>query len=926
MYTNAQGFRSKLPELRLFLQNNNLDLIAITESWLTEDILDCELILPGMTLLRNDRPTPRGGVLLYVNDKLQFYRIDHEALNLPDTLWCKVCLQNGKYGLFAVIYRSPSSDSQFDIDLLYALRVSMSFHFTYVLIMGDFNAPTLFNNPSGHPFTSSFFDFIVTTPLYNHVTAPTRRRNTDRPSILDLILTNEELMVENVTHFSPFGRSDHDVLLFNYICQATFSSYTHVTSRRYTSYVDLKLLVQANSWEFLNRFQCQEAWNQFVSTLNILVAACSTVHTVKPARKPSNWIRSRTRKWLHLRQQAWHFYIKQPNALNWKRYTLLRNHCTSLLRADKQSYQSSLLMRFELNPKLLYKHINNLRQVSHRIPSLRIANNVISSVDDVVNVFREHYAAIFDVPICDTHFNLDSYLIPPSSSFVCLSDVVFTADKVSKKLLSLRTNSSPGIDELHPKVLSYLAAEFASPLAKFFQNLFSNSCVPEMWKIGLISPVYKGGDRSNPSSYRPVTLLPVLSKVMEAIVADDLMEFLETNGILSTRQHGFRKGYSCLTNLLLARDDWTKAVDDKYGVDVIYLDFSKAFDRVHHEILLRKLYYYGIRDPLLAWLRSYLSDRKLMVRISGHLSRPLPVRCGVPQGSVLGPRLFLVFINDLQKDITSNMLMFADDVKLWQTLHSPSDCQNLQNDLDRLFEWSLHHSLPFNTDKCKVLSLRHDFQFPYHLGQVVLHRVREERDLGIYIQNDLGCSTTCRIASDKALKHLGLLRRSFGRFEPSILPSIYMLYMRPHIEYALQVWQPWLKRDLRLLELPLRKATRCVRGLESLSYQDRLFTLNLFSTFYRGLRGDMILVYQILNLPNHPCRSLLRISDASHLRGHNFKLCFQYSRLECRRNFFSLRICKLWNILPPDVVQSTSLTIFKKKLDQFLISLHFIYA
>ena len=220
LYNNAQGLRSKLPELRLFLflHNNELHVIAITESWLTNDILDCELILPDMTLLRNDRPTPSGGVLLYLNNKLQFSSIDNAVLSLLDTLWCKIRLQNGKYGMFAVIYRSPSSCDQYDIELLHALRTSLTYRFNNVFIMGDFNAPGLFNYPSGHQFTSSFFNLIVTTPIYNHVTEPTRHRGADRPSILDLILTNEKLMVENVTHAPPLGRSDHDVLLFNYTC------------------------------------------------------------------------------------------------------------------------------------------------------------------------------------------------------------------------------------------------------------------------------------------------------------------------------------------------------------------------------------------------------------------------------------------------------------------------------------------------------------------------------------------------------------------------------------------------------------------------------------------------------------------------------------------------------------------------------------
>ncbi|CAH8542293.1 unnamed protein product [Dicrocoelium dendriticum] len=363
---------------------------------------------------------------------------------------------------------------------------------------------------------------------------------------------------------------------------------------------------------------------------------------------------------------------------------------------------------------------------------------------------------------------------------------------------------------------------------------------------------------------------------MESIIADEMVRYFTSLQIISNLQHGFRRGRSCLTNLLLARDSWTRAADEGVPVDVSYLDFSKAFDRVNHPALLRKLAAYGIHGSLLTWLESYLYDRRIEVRIANTHSDSLCVTGGVPQGSVLGPLLFLVYINDLPANVQSPMQIFADDAKMWRAIQSTSDPVYLQDDLNRIHEWAVNNQLPLNPEKCHLLSLRSNCSNTYHLGQRVIKQVSNERDLGVIVQEGLGNSLQCSKAANIANLNLRLLRRALGTFERQLVPLLINAYIRPHLEYAVQAWRPWLKRDIRLLEQPQRRATKATRGLSGLSYELRLRSIGLYSLEYRRLRSDLILTYRILREEDHPLMPYFRHYSNRH---STHPVTFSYNQL-----------------------------------------------
>ncbi|CAH8567706.1 unnamed protein product [Dicrocoelium dendriticum] len=917
-YTNAQGLNSKLPELRHRHNTINWDIIAVTETWLSNDMLDTEIEISDMSVIRNDRPSRGGGVALYYRNCLRCEAINERHLAVSDALFCRMQL-NGRGGepskktwdacLLAVVYRPPNSTADRDDILLNALHYAVSQKYSHCLIMGDFNVPSIVSATSSGPyFKSKILEFMDTAALYNHVHRPTRHRGSNKPSLLDLILTNEELMIETISYDPPLGNSDHSVLNFAYVCYANTTEIRHENRRTITNYSVLHSLATTVNWDLNLQSTADDAWNELKDKISCVTQAASKVIPLRVPRRTNTWIRSRTRKWISTRDEIWRQYALNHCDATWENYKIVRNYCTSLIRADKYEWQKNMVLKFTNNTKLLYRYVNSRRKVKTGIPPLKTDGGLTTTAVDAANALLLQFGTVTAnaiEPLPNQH----------SPNVVGISTVTFTSAAVASKLRSLRENSAPGVDKIRPKVLKTLAPTIAAHLASFFQSLLNSQTLPSEWKSGIVTPIYKGGKRSDPANYRPITLLPVLSKVMESLVADEITRYFESLKLISHLQHGFRRKRSCLTNLLLARDSWTKAVDEGSPLDVIYLDFSKAFDRVNHLALLHKLRAYGIHGSLLTWLAAYLHDRTIKVRVADALSETLCISSGVPQGSVLGPLLFLVYINDLPDNIQSSMQIFADDAKIWRVIHSTSDCALLQNDLDRINKWADINHLPLNPAKCHLLSLRSNLVNTYLLGQYALRRVTTEKDLGIIVQESLGNSLQCSKAANVANMNLRLLRRAFGVFERRLVPMLVNSYIRPHVEYAVQAWCPWLKRDIHLLEQPQRRATKATRGLSGLNYEVRLSLIGMFSSEYRRLRGDLILAYRILTESDHPCKSLLTLASYKRSRGHNLKLIIQHSRLDCRKYFYSLRICSQWNDLPTHVVNAPNITAFKQLLD-----------
>ena len=411
---------------------------------------------------------------------------------------------------------------------------------------------------------------------------------------------------------------------------------------------------------------------------------------------------------------------------------------------------------------------------------------------------------------------------------------------------------------------------------------------------------------------------------MEGLIREKIVKKLDATEVFSEVQHGFRHGRSCFTNLLETFENWTDALDKGYGIDILYLDFRKAFDTVPHQRLMFKLRQYGISGSLLNWIEDFLSCRRSRVGVRGSFSEWLEVLSGVPQGSVLGPLLFLLFVNDLPDDIKCSIKMFADDTKMWSVLRSEEDSHALQGDLDRLSKWSEDWQLLFNAEKCKIMHIGHKQQSEYFMqngsgDKKKLQETKKERDLGVLVNQDLKPMEQCKVAASRAMSVIGMIGRNFRRLNKRDFLLLYKSYIRPKVEYCIQVWSPYRVKDIKCLEDVQRRATKMVEGINRLSYDERLQKLGLTTLEARRKRGDLIEIYKLLTgKEGIKYQQFFEKTATGHdLRGHTMKLATKQSSKDIRKNFFSVRGVRSWNSLPQYVIEAESTNSFKNRLDQY---------
>ncbi|MGL5085530.1 MAG: RNA-directed DNA polymerase [Clostridium sp.] len=526
------------------------------------------------------------------------------------------------------------------------------------------------------------------------------------------------------------------------------------------------------------------------------------------------------------------------------------------------------------------------------------------------NLFKKFFESTF------TDFSGSFYpLLSPRPFAKLLETPTFSVDDVERQLRSCNPNSTQGPDGIHPRVLSEAAKVLAVPVFNLFRYSLSTGELPSAWRQAHVIPIFKAGDRNLAGSYRPISLTSVLCKILERLLKREMLSHLLTNKLLSPAQHGFLPGHSCLTNLLLFLDNLTDAYDKGLITNAIFFDFAKAFDKVPHAPLTQKLSAYGISGQFLNWISSFLNGRTFQVKLGPTLSELAPVTSGVPQGSVLGPLLFLVYVNDLPDVIRSSALFYADDLKVWNSL----DPRKLQEDVASICEWSSVWSLPINPSKCLHMAFGKDqpnaFSLPPPANSPII-QTNLTKDLGVWLSSNLSFSMHHATVAKQAFKVLHMIRRTFKHIDAVDFAFLYGTYVRPILEYCSQVTFSGLVKDTNCLERVQRAATKMVTGLKNVPYDKRLKILNLYPLETRRARGDLILAHSIFLKGEQTL--YFSPNNIVNLRGHCHKLFKTYTRTRARKRFFTCRVVNSWNKLSEGLVTAATRDSFKRSLDVHL--------
>jgi hypothetical protein len=426
----------------------------------------------------------------------------------------------------------------------------------------------------------------------------------------------------------------------------------------------------------------------------------------------------------------------------------------------KRAYEQKLAKNIKEDCKSFFAYVNSKKRSNNSIGPLKNSNGeVLNDSKEKAALLNSYFASVF---------TKENYVCVPEPVRVfkgpqseCLSNLLIEENVVWEKLTKLNVNKSQGPDELHGKLLYEVRDEITEALTRLFNLSLQTGVVPQDWRDADVCPLFKKGKKDKAENYRPVSLTSIVGKVLESIIKDRLVKHLEKHKLLRTSQHGFTSGRSCLTNLLIFFEFVTGELDKGNNVDLVYLDFCKAFDKVPHCRLGKKLETHGIDGNVRNWIINWLRHRIQRVCVDGECSDWEEVSSGVPQGSVLGPVLFLIYINDLDEGIISKIGKFADDSKLGKSINSAADVSLLANDLSTLVEWSNQWQMTFNVEKCAVMHLgKNNNQHQYRLGDNILKGSVNERDLGVIVDRTMKFSEQANSVVTKANATLGMIRRT----------------------------------------------------------------------------------------------------------------------------------------------------------------------
>ena len=855
-------------------------------------------------------------------------------------------------------HRSNSKEFKAMLESLSSYLSALSSPTPDIILCGDLNLPHAIwssgrcsagASKEEQLMVSSMYSLTVEHLMIQQIDQPTHRNG----NILDVLFTNN---IDLVHSFFPAYSilSDHFLIEFKAVYKSDTDIHTQVqdeiSPERHISFRDYNFFSEAIDWNNLNTAIQDHNWplefrgctaedmlNKFCSVILSFVA--DHVPLRSSNQKSRNKIPRDRRILMRTRRRINTQLAKSPAP---RRRDALINRRVEIEKCLQKSYHTEAANRetravdcIKKNPKYFFSFAKSFSQVKIGIgPLIDAAKGLISCPLKMAEILSEQYASVFSQPRYSS--DSPSELFPDVAPHSGLSDVFFSESDLLQAIEELKPNSSAGPDEFPANLLIMCRHSLVRPLFSIWRCSMNTGEVPATCKFANIVPIHKGKSKAEAKNYRPVALTSLLIKVFEKVIRKHIVSFMDEHELFNQYQHGFRSGHSCLSQLLAHFDHITRQLEEGKAVDVIYLDFSKAFDKVDIGLILRKLKSLGIGGNLGRWLHGFLLGRMQSVLVNGHKSSQIPVKSGVPQGSVLGPLLFLILIGDIDKEVSSSFVSsFADDTRVGHSISCDQDVRQLQSDLEAVYRWAIHNNMEFNSEKFEHLRYNPkpstDISPEYKSDTGSLIQTKESvRDLGVIMSSSASFSEHINQRVDKLKSKIGWILRTFKTRDPLPMLTLWKTLVLCEHDYCSQLWNPDRVGDIQSLELLQRSFIRKISGMQRLSYWEQLKALKLYSLERRRERYVIIYTWRILegSVPNISQGSTA-ITAAWHVRrGRTCKvpsvLSSASSRVQSiRRASLGIKGPRLFNCLPMHLrnLSGVSVDMFQFKLDKYLMSI-----
>ena len=950
--SNANDAFSKMGDITYAAKTLDPDIIVITETKFTaEKVSQSEAHIAGYSdPFRLDRTAHGGGVAVWVKTGVAVVQLEQPARGGHEIVWLKVRDRGARNIILGAAYR-PGSCSYSDISLLEYVDeylASLDRTDSYIVMAGDFNVHNESWLHSSHTTTAGQFleDVCITHGLTQHVDFPTRGVNT-----LDLVLSDYPFGVQ-ATHHAPLGKSDHCCILASFPQLSPPQEPT--SSRRVWRYnradwPRFRHFLRSTDWDTILTGTPDESCTNLTAVISqgMRQFIPSKLLTVKASIPP--WWSPECSAATSAKQRAWQKWRKVPSCAGLRSsFLLLTQRCASQIHTAYSAHRKRTRNKINsgsLRDKAWWGTVKQLsgQGRSSEIPLLvgPDGSEHVTSVEKA-NCFGEHFAKKCSLGDMDlTPSSLPAVLPCPTN----LNKIHFRVASVKRLLARLDASKATGPDEIPARVLKECAAVLASPVTRLFVTIFTSGVQPGSWKLARVIPVHKRGSKSQTRNFRPVSLLPILSKVFESIVNTQLVNYLDHHRLLSENQYGFRKRLGTSDLLTALHHEWVDTVGSGGYVRVLAVDIAGAFDRVSHPGLLHKMTSFGVSGLLHSWLQSYLSDRSIKVAVGGRSSSSFPISSGVPQGSILGPTLFLLYINDLEQqlDPAVSIAVYADDTTLYTLVRAAANMADahaaLQGATTAISDWGTAWRVSFEPTKSQAMTITRKTHTPptppLRFTGTAVPEEQQLKLLGVTFDSQLSFRSHLRSLAIRANQRLVLLRKAARYLDSPGILTVYKGFVRPVLEYSPLVWMGAAHTNLQLLDRVQHKAMHIIGPnilLPSLAARRHVAGLTYLYKLFSSDGPHRLLALLPPPAASLPASNTARMTRQQAIPHHNFQFHQPLPRHSPNFLMRSFPYCLIeeWNNLPPTTLSSRptlkSLQGFKCKVNDHVNRTRWLWA